>query len=63
MSDIHNLSVAELSTALRDQKLRNLHATGADQIVSANIGCIAHLQAATQTPVRHWIEALSDALS
>jgi glycolate oxidase iron-sulfur subunit len=25
-------------------------------ILSANIGCIAHLQGGTGTPVRHWIE-------
>ena len=51
-----------LSTTLRDQKLHNLQATGAEQIVSANVGCIAHLQSGTQTPVRHWIEVLDDAL-
>jgi glycolate oxidase iron-sulfur subunit len=27
-------------------------------ILSANIGCITHLQAGTGTPVRHWIEWL-----
>ena len=53
----------ELSTALRDQKLRNLHAIGADQIVSANIGCITHLQSGTSTPVLHWIELLDQALA
>jgi glycolate oxidase iron-sulfur subunit len=26
--------------------------------VSANIGCISHLQAGTGTPVTHWIELL-----
>ena len=52
-----------LSGELRARKLEALAARGADTILSANIGCIAHLQAATQTPVRHWIEALSDALS
>lgn len=52
-----------LSTALRDQKLRNLHATGAHQIVSANIGCITHLQSGTDTPVLHWIELLDQVLA
>ena len=51
-----------LSTSLRDQKLANLQATGAQQIVSANIGCISHLQSGTKTPVRHWIEVLDDVL-
>ena len=31
-------------------------------IVSANIGCIQHLQTGTATPVRHWVEVLDDAL-
>jgi glycolate oxidase iron-sulfur subunit len=48
----------ELSVTLRDQKLQQLQATGASSIVSANIGCIGHLQSGTATPVRHWIELL-----
>jgi len=55
-----------LSYQLRDRKLGNLEATfGADKpehIVSANIGCITHLQSGTATPVRHWIELLDQAL-
>jgi glycolate oxidase iron-sulfur subunit len=34
-----------------------------DTIVSANIGCITHLQSGTATPVRHWVEVLDDALT
>ena len=51
-----------LSYQLRDNKLANLEATKPDTIVSANIGCLTHLQSGTQTPVRHWIELLDDAL-
>ena len=29
---------------------------------SANIGCITHLQSGTDTPVRHWVEVLDEAL-
>jgi glycolate oxidase iron-sulfur subunit len=25
-------------------------------ILSANVGCITHLQSGTQTPVQHWLE-------
>jgi glycolate oxidase iron-sulfur subunit len=32
-------------------------------IVSANIGCITHLQSGTATPVRHWVEVLDAALA
>jgi glycolate oxidase iron-sulfur subunit len=52
----------ELSYALRDQKLANLNATDAEMIVSANIGCITHLQSGTATPVGHWIELVDRAL-
>lgn len=57
----------EISYALRDRKLAHLSAnqdTGAPEvIVSANIGCITHLQSGTTTPVRHWVEVLDAALS
>jgi glycolate oxidase iron-sulfur subunit len=52
----------ELAHALRDRKLANLQATGADEIVSANIGCLTHLQSGTTTPVTHWIELIDRAL-
>jgi glycolate oxidase iron-sulfur subunit len=48
---------------LRDRKLANLEATGAKEIVSANVGCITHLQSGTDTPVTHWIELIDRALS
>lgn len=50
------------SLQLRDQKLGNLQATEPDLIVSANIGCITHLQSGTTLPVRHWIELIDSAL-
>ena len=53
----------EMAYQLRDRKLANLDAVGADVIVSANVGCICHLQSGTATPVRHWVEELDDALS
>jgi glycolate oxidase iron-sulfur subunit len=52
-----------LAYQLRDRKLANLEPLGAQTIVSANIGCIQHLQTGTATPVRHWIEVLDDALT
>ena len=53
----------ELANALRDRKLANLDELAPSVIVSANIGCIQHLQSGTTTPVRHWVEALDDALA
>ena len=52
----------ELAMQLRDSKLANLAETNADMIVSANIGCLTHLQSGTETPVKHWIELLDAAL-
>lgn len=51
-----------LSYQLRDRKLGHLGALQPQAIVSANIGCITHLQSGTDTPVKHWIEALDEAL-
>lgn len=52
-----------LSTQLRDRKLAALAATGASAIVSANVGCICHLQAGTPTPTQHWVELIDQLLS
>ena len=51
-----------LSYQLRDRKLDNLAADPGEVIISANIGCITHLQSGTGTPVRHWVEVLDAAL-
>ncbi len=50
--------------ALRDRKLIALEAVGeaGSPILSANIGCILHLQSGTSRPVRHWIEWIDQAL-
>ena len=53
----------ELSTQLRERKLGHLSASQPELILSANIGCITHLQAGTGTPVRHWIEWVDEQVS
>ena len=52
----------EIAYQLRDRKLGHLADIEPEVIVSANIGCITHLQSGTSTPVRHWVEVLDDAL-
>jgi glycolate oxidase iron-sulfur subunit len=47
---------------LRDRKLEALSALAPSCILSANVGCIAHLQSGTTTPVKHWIEMLDEVL-
>jgi glycolate oxidase iron-sulfur subunit len=51
-----------LSLQLRARKLGALQAGVPAQIATANVGCLAHLQAGTETPVRHWIELVDQAL-
>jgi len=53
----------ELSQRLLGNKITALTSGGPSRILTANIGCQMHLQSATNLPVRHWIEALDDALS
>jgi glycolate oxidase iron-sulfur subunit len=47
-----------MADQLRDRKLQHIEAGQPDMIVTANIGCLMHLQAGTDIPVRHWIELL-----
>ena len=52
----------DIAHTLRDRKLEHLQALEPQAILSANIGCITHLQGGTGKPVRHWIEVLDEAL-
>ena len=52
----------ELAGRLRERKLRNFAALEPACIVSANIGCIQHLQGGS-APVKHWVELVDDALA
>ena len=52
----------ELATELRSNKVKALQDSGAEQYVSANIGCITHLSQTAEQPVRHWIQILDRAL-
>ncbi len=55
---VYSLLQTRLSESLLNDKLAALSASGADVIASANIGCITHLQAQSNIPVRHWIELI-----
>jgi glycolate oxidase iron-sulfur subunit len=58
----YSLLQPELALQLRDRKLGNLAMLEPQCIVSANMGCIQHLQSGTLTPVKHWVEVLDEAL-
>ena len=51
-----------LSQQLLKNKLTALESGNPAQIVTANIGCLMHLQGGTPLPVRHWIEVLDEKL-
>lgn len=50
----------ELSEQLRENKLVALQASTPAVIGSANIGCLLHLRAKAEVPVKHWIELLAE---
>lgn len=56
-----------LQPALSQQLLKNkviaLESGKPDQIATANIGCLMHLQSGTVMPVRHWIELIDERLA
>jgi glycolate oxidase iron-sulfur subunit len=54
----YSLLQPAISNELRTRKLAALQAGAPRWIATANIGCLSHLQGATTTPVRHWIELL-----
>ena len=53
----------DFALALRDRKLGHLAKLDPQCIVSANMGCIQHLQSGTVMRVKHWIEVLDEALA
>ncbi len=53
----------ELSQQLRERKLTSLQRERPALILSANIGCLSHLEGAASVPVRHWIEWIDTVLS
>jgi glycolate oxidase iron-sulfur subunit len=52
-----------LAYQLRDRKLGHLNDLAPQAILSANIGCITHLQSGSDIPVKHWLELLDAALA
>jgi glycolate oxidase iron-sulfur subunit len=59
----YSLLQPDLSRRLRSRKLDALMVSKPDVILSANIGCIAHLGAVAKIPVRHWIEWVDERLA
>ena len=51
-----------LSSQLLKNKVTALETNQPERIVTANIGCLLHLQSGTQKPVAHWIELIDEVL-
>ena len=52
----------KIATELRDRKLGHIALAAPQVILSANIGCITHLQSGTDTTVMHWVEWVDEVL-
>jgi glycolate oxidase iron-sulfur subunit len=58
----YSLTQPAIAGELRDRKLASIAKARPDVILSANVGCIAHLASAADVPVRHWIEWVDERL-
>jgi glycolate oxidase iron-sulfur subunit len=54
----YNILQPEISAKLRDRKVRNIEATGAEIVATGNIGCITQIASAANLPVVHTIKLL-----
>ncbi|PQZ48413.1 glycolate oxidase iron-sulfur subunit [Ochrobactrum sp. MYb15] len=54
----YNIMQPEIATKLRDRKVKNIEATGADLIATGNIGCMTQIATGSQLPIVHTIELL-----
>jgi glycolate oxidase iron-sulfur subunit len=52
-----------IANQLKARKLGNLSAGQPELIVTANIGCLTHLQSGSANPVKHWVELLDQVLA
>ena len=58
----YSILQSELSQHLRERKLHALMADHPDVIVTANIGCLVHLEEADGVPVQHWLNFVAEDL-
>jgi glycolate oxidase iron-sulfur subunit len=54
----YNIMQPEISMQLRDRKVANLAATGADLVATGNIGCITQIADRAGMPILHTVELL-----
>ena len=54
----YNMLQPEIARRLRDRKVANIEATGADIVAAGNIGCLTQIGSGTSKPVLHTVELL-----
>lgn len=59
----YSLLQSRIAEQLGQARTQALMAPGPEVILSANIGCIAHISAGATVPVRHWIEWVDERLT
>ena len=52
-----------IARQLLHNKVRALESGAPQEIATANIGCLSHVQSGTRLPVRHWIELVEERLA
>ena len=56
---VYSLLEEDISNELRGNKIENLMQGEPEMILTANIGCLKHLQQKSPVPVKHWIEEVA----
>ncbi len=56
---VYSLMQPEISQQLLDSKLSALQQGAPQCIVTANIGCLMHLETQADVPVKHWVEVVA----
>lgn len=54
----YNIMQPEISALLRDRKVKNIEATGADLVAAGNIGCITQIAQGSKLPIVHTVRLL-----
>jgi glycolate oxidase iron-sulfur subunit len=54
----YNILQPDISAQLRERKVKNLAATGAEAIATGNIGCITQIGTRAGMPILHTVELL-----
>jgi glycolate oxidase iron-sulfur subunit len=55
----YNIMQSEISAKLRDRKVKNIAATGADLVATGNIGCMTQIADRAGMPIVHTVELLN----